>query len=396
MPDETKKNILVITRWFPDDAHPVRFVFVQRMIEALTAGSGKYSYSVISPTPYFPHCLSKLIPSLGLKCGGPEHGISPFGYQIFRPQYFKLPYPFLSELEWFSYSKTVLNLIAGKNLKFDLIHTHGLYPDAYVAVKIGHELSIPVISHAHDSYIREHIFRKYEDKLGVVMKESHFIAAVSGFQNKILAELYPDYGKKIFTVYNGVDTAKFTLPDGHEQVRLNPCRLIYVGNLIKTKQVDVLIHAIKLIPGAIDVTLDIYGTGPELSTYKQLVANLNLQKIVSFKGIIDNDQLASILPAYSFLIQPSPYETFGIVLAEAMSCGVPVVCFKASATQEVVSSGTVGILAENNSAEGLAHAIITAAKREWNRMEIRNYAVKRFAIGKTVESIEKLYANALQ
>lgn len=390
-----KTNILFLTRWFPNAANPTHCVFVQRMLDALSENSDTYSYTVISPSPYLPHFLSRLFPRWGNAHRGAAFETGLAEYQVLRPKYFKLPYSLLFGLEWFFYFVAVKLLIKRENLKFDIIHTHGLFPDAYVAVNLGRELGIPVLVHVHDSMVREGMFKKHRSKLDIIMRDSALIVAVSDFQRKIIAELYPEFSNKILTVYNGVNMSKFSLPERKPRLNINPCKLIYVGNLIKIKRVDTLIHAVKSAAAVMDVSLDIYGEGPESGSCHALVEELGVRDIISFKGVVSNDILSSILSKYSFLIQPSDYETFGIVLVEAMACGIPVVCFKTGALPEIVTSDVLGIMAEEKSAEALSRAIVLASKREWNRVKLRDYAVAKFSLAKNVESVEALYAQIL-
>ena len=96
------------------------------------------------------------------------------------------------------------------------------------------------------------------------------------------------------------------------------------------------------------------------------------------------------LPCCDYLVLPSRHETFGIVLIEAMSCGLPVISTKVGSIPEIVTSQEIGVLVELDSPESLAKGIIKAFDKKWDRKRIRMYAEK-FSIEETAKKIEEVY-----
>lgn len=383
-------NILVITRWFPNKCDQAKCVFTKNILDA-QVNYTNYDYTLISPTPYFPKVDLPFIPEKFKKLSKLECKENGNGYDIYRPKYFKLPYPLGKGSEWYTYFKSVLSTIKREKLSFDLIHSHGIYPDGYVAMRIAEHFGVPVIIHMHDSYFKE-IHQAYRQKIDRIMGYSERIIAVSEFQKNIIVDIYDEFDEKISTVYNGIDTNKFNVAD-HE--KKDKVKLVFVGNLIDVKAVDILIHAVNLLRTDIPVFLDIYGDGKNGKEYQDLVNKLDIADIIKFKGIVSNDVLAEYLPKYSYLVLPSHYETFGIVLIEAMACGIPVIATKVGAIPEIVTSDEVGILVEPNSPESLAEGIRKAIKKNWNRQKIREYA-ENFSIESTARKIEKIYYEILK
>ena len=125
------------------------------------------------------------------------------------------------------------------------------------------------------------------------------------------------------------------------------------------------------------------------------VNRLHLTNVIKFKGVINNDVLPQYLKEYSLFVLPSRYETFGVVLIEAMASGVPIVATRAGAIPEIVSSDEVGILVEPNNPRLLAEGIKKATNRHWNRERIRDY-VQKFSLEHTAKKIEKIYNNILK
>lgn len=115
--------------------------------------------------------------------------------------------------------------------------------------------------------------------------------------------------------------------------------------LAPEKRVDVLLHALRrfLDRGGRGV-LVLGGTGPEAERLRALARDLAVEPAVRFAGYIPRQELASYFLAADLFLFHSTFETFGIVLAQAMSYGCPIVSVKHTAIPEVV--GDAGMLVE--------------------------------------------------
>jgi len=381
--------ILVITSWFPNNYEPTKCIFTKNILDA-QARYSKYEYKLISPIPFFPKIKLPFIKGKFKNYSLLKFSEDNYNYKTYRPRFFKLPHPLTSNIEWYGYLRSVLRVINYENLNFELVHSHGLYPDSYVAVKIAEKFKIPSVVHVHDSYLYE-LCERYKSQIDFIMNLSHKIIAVSDFQKDILINKYPEHSDKIITVYNGINTERFKIIN-YDVV--GNVKLIFVGNLIKVKGVDILLRALNILKTTFKITLDIYGDGSNRIKYQDMAVQLGLSDFVNFKGIVSNDELTAVLNRYSFLVLPSRYETFGIVLIEAMACGIPVIATKVGAVPEVVSDERVGILVEPNSPEAFAEGIKKAIKTNWNRGKIWKYA-QRFSIENSSTKLESIYDEIL-
>ena len=386
-----KKNILIITRWFPNLAEPVKCIFTKNIVDA-QAISKKYSFVVISPVPYVPNIK---IPPLRIYAKFREIPLveKTQNYKIYRPRYTKLPYPYLKGFEWYPYFFQVLKTIKKEKIKFDLIHCHGVYPDGLVGVKIGRYFDKKVILHVHESYISTakelNIYRN-------VFKHVDRIVPVSKFQSREIIKIDERLRKKCSVIYNGVKTDKkdISLNDYLEGTN-RTIRLIFVGHLIFTKGLDILLKALKFLNNCkYKFSLDVVGSGKKQLEYKTLSEKYGVGDKVSFIGEISNANVIKKMWYYDYLVLPSRYETFGVVIIEAMSCGLPVIATKVGAIPEIVTSEEVGILVEANNPKALAKGIVRAINKKWDREEIRKYA-ENFSIEKTTEKIETVYDRLL-
>lgn len=126
----------------------------------------------------------------------------------------------------------------------------------------------------------------------------------------------------------------------------------------------------------------------------------NAPNWIDIPYINDENIMALYYSAADLFIYPSLAETFGLVLAEAMSCELPVVSFKNSAIQEVVSHNQTGYLAENENIKDFINGINYFLENEETRImaskQSRNIVLEKFTLDKMVDNYIALYNEILQ
>jgi alpha-1,6-mannosyltransferase len=132
--------------------------------------------------------------------------------------------------------------------------------------------------------------------------------------------------------------------------------LIYAGRFTQDKKLHVLIEAVRKLGDPYHLVL--VGGGDALPQAPQLT-------VIPFQR--DHRQLARLLASCDLLVHPGDCETFGLIVLEAMACGLPVVATNAGGVAELVDQET-GILAEPNSVDSLAGAIEAIYQRDMVRM----------------------------
>ena len=121
--------------------------------------------------------------------------------------------------------------------------------------------------------------------------------------------------------------------------------LIFVGRLIKEKNVDLLLRAVALVRNELkNIKCIIIGDGPEKDKLTDLRQRLSLSRNVIFKGFLGYEEVISLMKAAKIFVFPSMREGFGIVVIEAMACGLPVVIVEhpMNAAVEVVRNAGTG------------------------------------------------------
>ncbi|HZP02727.1 MAG TPA: glycosyltransferase family 4 protein [Terriglobia bacterium] len=116
---------------------------------------------------------------------------------------------------------------------------------------------------------------------------------------------------------------------------------LFVGRLSPEKRVDTVLAAWSRLCSSIPLV--VVGGGPELLTLKKTVDALGVSE-VRFLGQLSRQSTLDVIKAARFLIFSSEwYENFPMTIAEAFACGIPVICSRLGAMQEIVDHGRIGL-----------------------------------------------------
>ena len=142
--------------------------------------------------------------------------------------------------------------------------------------------------------------------------------------------------------------------------------------------------------------LDIIGDGPEKDYLTDYIAENNLQKNVTLHGFRSKDYIDKMLHKSSLFIMTSHTESFGIVLLEAMSHGIPCLAFQsAEGAREIISSGKNGYIIKNRNKDAMIKKIEDLMKKEEIRKKMGKEArktIKQY----TKEQIQEEWYNLLE
>ena len=177
-------------------------------------------------------------------------------------------------------------------------------------------------------------------------------------------------GVSAVIIPNGVDIPQtLTARDWRRDGRL---RLMYLSRLDVKKGLENLITALTRLPE--HVSLDVFGTGtPDyVANLERRVADAGLEARVTFRGHVEGDAKRHAFRGADVFVLPSFSENFGIVVAEALAHGVPVITSRATPWAEVEARGC-GLWVDNTP-ETLAEAVRTLAGYDLADMGTRGRA----------------------
>lgn len=147
--------------------------------------------------------------------------------------------------------------------------------------------------------------------------------------------------------------------------------MLSVARMYPRKRLEDLLRATARLRARIpDVYVRIVGAGPESGRLRTLATSLGLGKAVTFLGEISRSALAVEYVGADCFCLPTVQEGFGLVFAEAMAAGLPIVACRAAAVPEVVVDGRTGLLVSPRKPDELAKAMETLLTNAALRAEL--------------------------
>ena len=202
----------------------------------------------------------------------------------------------------------------------------------------------------------EHVYhnnsKKYFKLLKKSMKNINYLIPASKY-------LYDDY-EKLFKNENVI--VKY-IPQIFGDIPLNKSKcnnynIVSVGRLSKEKGYDDLIKVFDLVHKKNkEIKLIIVGDGDEKENLENLVSQYKLNKYIKFTGFLTQDKLKDVYINSSLYVMTSLEESFGLVLLEAMSYGIPCIAFDSALGAKEIIDDKSGILIKNRNLVEMADTI---------------------------------------
>lgn len=200
---------------------------------------------------------------------------------------------------------------------------------------------------------------------------------------------------------NGVDLERFN-PNlkGLTEFKDGSFNILFVGRLEKRKGLIYLLRAFLLLQKKQqNLRLIVVGDGDQREGCEIFVAAKKLENVI-FTGAVSNDDLPRYYATADLFVSPATHgESFGIVLLEAMACGVPVLGFANSGYREVLKEKAADCLAEPRNVWQLAEKMEGLLKDEKKRKELREWGlqeVKKYSWSKVAERVLDFYEEVLR
>lgn len=173
---------------------------------------------------------------------------------------------------------------------------------------------------------------------------------------------------------------------------LSEKKVISVGRLTPQKNYASLIRAFKNVTEKHpDWILEIYGDGPQEVELKSLITQLNLEKHVFLKGFSSN--VKDVMTNASIFALSSVFEGFGLVIVEAMACGLPVVSYVCPCgPKDIITEGKDGFLVEVNDEMTLANKINILIENEELQKQMSDAVIIKAEKYK-IENITSIWMN---
>lgn len=262
--------------------------------------------------------------------------------------------------------KRIINSIKRKYIvqSYDLIHAYTLFTDGYTARKLSEMSGKPYVVAVRNTDLN--IFMKYffwlrKNGIETLLKADKILFLSKPYYEKMLSYVPADKTNKIkekcVFIPNGIDD--FWISNVGQQKNLysdgNSIKLVFAGRIDKNKNILAIIEAIKVLNKAgYDCHLSVVGRIVDESIFSEMQKS----EFVQYLGLKAKEELIRVYRENDIFIMPSFTETFGLVYAEAMSQGLPVIYTQFQGFDKQFEDGVVGFPVNPNDAKNIADAII--------------------------------------
>lgn len=251
---------------------------------------------------------------------------------------------------------------------FDAVYSFDITRSAYTLACLKEELGFKLLLAWWENIPYRDVFdpKTSFHKKAVLPKVDLFLPFMNHGKEVLMLEGVPE--EKIRVVHPGIDTVRFR-PGPRpgnlmERYGIPPGTFVagFVGKLVSWKGVHNLAYAAKILKDRQegDITFVVVGKGGQRGNFEEVVRRAGLLDRFRFLDFIPYDEIPDVHRLFDVLILPSYptmwwQEQFGMVLAEAMACGKPVISTQSGSIPEVV--GDAGILIPPGDYRALADAI---------------------------------------
>ncbi|UOQ47596.1 N-acetyl-alpha-D-glucosaminyl L-malate synthase BshA [Gracilibacillus caseinilyticus] len=280
--------------------------------------------------------------------------------------------------------------------QIDIIHAHYAVPHAICAIlakqMAKHPVKIVTTLHGTDITVLgiDHSLKKM---IQFGIEQSDAATAVS---ESLVGQTKEMLGVKcpLHVIYNFVNELEYVPNQKHHLKQKYGMAdddkvLIHISNFRKVKRLEDVIHTFQKVHEKEPSHLLLIGDGPEYGQIYDLVRALGLEEVVHFLGKQKN--IPELLSIADIKLLLSEKESFGLVLLEAMACGVPCVGSNIGGIPEVIADGETGFIEELGDTEAFASRVLELLQNKQKWQQFSENAIERVTHRFSSEKIRKQY-----
>ena len=368
-------HILILPSWYPRTPSDVGGVFFRD--QALALANYGHKVGVIAP-------LMKSVRALFNKTE--KTSLPYFELDVGLPTYRKEVLAALPRVPYGNYwlfkhaAQKLLRDYIKHQGKPDIIHAHAAVFAGAVAVDLAKEFDIPVVLTEHSTGFARGVYSPWQLKLAekaIVGSRSRI--SVSPSLGELLGDQFAS-SKGLWKWIPNVVADRFKTPDNFTSEN-RPVRFLNLALMTAKKgQFDLVKAFHSVIENGLKAELWLAGDGPIRAELEEQASNLGIAEKVRFLGLIAPEKVPQLLSEIDVMVVSSHYETFGVVAAEALMAGVPVVATRCGGPECIVQEGD-GLLVPPKQplVLGLAMKQLGEELSSYNRKGIAERAKNRFS-----------------
>jgi glycosyltransferase involved in cell wall biosynthesis len=288
----------------------------------------------------------------------------------------------------------------------DIVHAHNLYTDGAIALNLKKKYGLKyIVSVRMTDISMQYKYMLHRRKIGrEILLEAEYIIFISPlYKDRLYGMMSPEFvsnlENKTVILPNGIDdfwleSVSPVLPYNKKE----PFRLIYIGQIIKRKNLDKVLNVIShLNKRGENIKLTVIGGEypAEKKFYQQVIKQMEKQDYVQYKGIIrDHMLLENEIVQNHALIMPSVNELFGLVFIEAISQNTAVVYPKNEGIASYLDNRNVGVSVDAQDEHSIEQGILQL-KKDYNKYGNISQIAKKFDWNIITKKFSELYKENL-
>lgn len=378
-------HVLILPSWYSTPENPWSGIFFESQARALARAGARVGVAFVEPRSLRNLSAAKIRESHFQVVSSEDRGVTVLRMKGWNP----VLQTAMGVRVWTGLSN---RLVADYVRRFgapDVIHAQAALWAGSVAVRMGRRLSRPCVVTEHATAVLRGALRRRERREAAsIYHEADAVLAVSSALSAAVDAIVGTVRCRV--VPNLVDFEFFTLP--RVPRRSAPFTFVCVCNLIiMHKRVDRLIRAFARTLAACPGTrLVIVGAGPDEAALRVLAHECGVAPHIEFTGSLPPEEVRARLWTAHALVLPSAFETFGVVLVEALATGIPVISTRCGGPEDIVEEG-LGLLVEPDDEAALANAMVTITGRCFSAATLRDRAMSRFSFEKVAPELLRVY-----
>lgn len=217
----------------------------------------------------------------------------------------------------------------------DLLQACG-YSSGLNALVLGKIYGLPVvIREGFSGFLRKTLSKTELHLARFVLNHAQAVLPVSRFfQEQLKAN---GVSNTFEVIHNTIDPQLFNITPERQDAKRCPIRILTVALLKPYKGLDILLEALAgLKIFRQDYFLNIIGDGTARRDLTEQASRLGLSGSICFQGLKSKTEVANFIKGCDFLVNPSPQETFGVAVIEALACGKPVIAADTGIASEII------------------------------------------------------------
>ena len=278
----------------------------------------------------------------------------------------------------------------------DVVHAHNQLEGGLLASLLYEDFGIPYVITEHSSRYASHPSQVVRD-LQALERVAANAAAILPVGRRLAFNLSEAYSKhlrhKIRVVPNVLDASLLSQGTQVSEPR-HPPVVVGLGHLIPRKNYALLVEAFSALPT--DARLVIGGSGRELDRLRVLSQRLGVSSRVDLPGRLGRAEISSLLRGASIFAHPSNNESFGVVVIEALACGVPVVATASGGPEDLVKSED-GLITPVGDVKAFTDALaqVYSQRYDYDRNRIAEDCRHRFGPEAFTQQMQEVYRDAM-